>query len=265
MSTEENEIEQPDIEEILRIFKPILENPEIKKVGQNIKYDYIVLSRFGITMQGISFDTMIASYLLNPSVRGHSLDQIAMNLFGYKTISYEEMVGKGKNQINFNQVPISKAVDYACEDADLTFMAYEHYKKEIKENKLSELMENIEVPLITVFGNMEMQGIQVDRTALKHLSNIFALELNNLEKEIYALAGEEFNIKSSQQLGVILFEKLQLKAVKKTKKTKGYSTDVQVLTALAKDHELPEKLLRYRTLGKLKSTYVDSLQKLINH
>ena len=264
MSTEENEIEQPDIEEILRIFKPILENPEIKKVGQNIKYDYIVLSRFGITMQGISFDTMIASYLLNPSVRGHSLDQIAMNLFGYKTISYEEMVGKGKNQINFNQVPISKAVDYACEDADLTFMAYEHYKKEIKENKLSQLMENIEVPLITVLGNMEMQGIKVDRTALKHLSNIFALELNNLEKEIYVLAGEEFNIKSSQQLGVILFEKLQFKAVKKTKKTKGYSTDVQVLTALAKDHELPEKLLRYRTLGKLKSTYVDSLQKLIN-
>jgi DNA polymerase I len=263
-STDDNNIEQPSKEDILRIFNPVLENPEIKKVGQNIKYDYIVLARFGITMQGISFDTMIASYLLNPSVRGHGLDQIAMDLFGYKTISYEEMVGKGKSQINFNQVPISKAVDYACEDADLTFMAYQHFKKEIRDNKLSELMENIEVPLITVLGNMEMQGIKVDKNALKHLSNIFALELNNLEQEIYILAGEEFNIKSSQQLGAILFEKLKLKAVKKTKKTKGYSTDVQVLTALAKEHELPEKLLRYRTLGKLKSTYVDSLHKLVN-
>ncbi len=263
-SDDEKIIKQPDREEILRIFKPLLENPDIKKVGQNIKYDYIVLSGFGITMQGILFDTMIASYLLNPSVRGHGLDQIAMNLFGYKTISYEEIAGKGKNEINFNQVPILKAVDYACEDADLTFMAYEHYKKEIKNNNLNDLMESIEVPLITVLGNMEMQGIKVDRNALKHLSNIFALELKNLEKEIYALAGEEFNIKSSQQLGAILFEKLKLKAVKKTKKTKGYSTDVHVLTALAKEHELPEKLLRYRTLGKLKSTYVDSLQKLIN-
>ncbi len=264
MSTEENKIEQPGKEEILRIFKPLLENSEIKKVGQNIKYDYIVLSRFGITMQGIAFDTMIASYLLNPSVRGHGLDQIAMNLFGYKTISYEDMVGKGKSQINFNQVPILKAVEYACEDADLTFMAYEYFKKEIRDNNFSDLMENIEMPLVTVLGNMEMQGIKVDKNVLKHLSNIFALELNNLEKEIYALAGEEFNIKSSQQLGAILFEKLKLKAVKKTKKTKGYSTDVHVLTALAKDHELPEKLLRFRTLGKLKSTYVDSLQKLIN-
>jgi DNA polymerase I len=262
--TDEDKIRQPDKEDILRIFKPLLENPEIKKVGQNIKYDYIVLSRFGIKMQGISFDTMIASYLLNPSVRGHSLDQIAMNLFGYKTILYEEVVGKGKNEINFNEVPILKAVEYACEDADITYMAYQHYEKEIRDNNLYDLMENIEVPLITVLGNMEIQGIKVDKNVLKHLSNIFALELKNLEKEIYTLAGEEFNIKSSQQLGTILFEKLQLKVVKKTKKTKGYSTDVHVLTALAKDHELPEKILRYRTLGTLKSTYVDSLQKLIN-
>ncbi len=264
ISTDKNKIEQPDREEILRVFRPLLEDPDIKKVGQNIKYDYIVLSRFGINMQGIAFDTMIASYLLNPSVRGHSLDQIAMNLFGYKTISYEEVVGKGKNQINFNQVPVSKAVDYACEDADITFMAYQHFKKEIQNSNLSDLMENIEVPLITVLGNMEIQGIRVDKNALKHLSNIFAQELKTLKKVIYTLAGEEFNINSSQQLGEILFEKLKLKAVKKTKKTKSYSTDVNVLTALAKDHELPEKLLRYRTIRKLKSTYVDSLQKLIN-
>lgn len=257
-------VEQPDKEEILRIFKPLLENPDIKKVGQNIKYDYIVLSNFGIVMQGIAFDTMIASYLLNPSIRGHSLDRIAMDLFGYKTIAYEEVAGKGKNQIGFSQVPISQAVNYASEDADITFMAYQYFKKELKDQGLSELMENIEVPLITVLGNMELEGIKVDKNVLKHLSNIFALELKSLEKEIYSLAGEEFNINSSQQLGVILFDKLNLKTIKKTKKKTGYSTDVEVLTKLAQDHELPEKLLRYRTLAKLKSTYVDALQKLVN-
>ncbi len=258
------ECEQPSKEEILRIFKPLLENPDIKKVGQNIKYDYIVLSRFGITMEGIAFDTMIASYLLNPSVRGHSLDKIAMDLFGYKTISYEEITGKGKSQINFQDVPISQAVDYACEDADITFMAYLEFKKQIKDKGFLSLMETIEVPLIRVLADMEIQGIKVDTDVLKKLSITFDIELKNLEKEIYSLAGEEFNINSSQQLGVILFEKLNLKTQKKTKKKTGYSTDVEVLTKLAPSHELPEKLLRYRTLGKLKSTYVDSLQKLIN-
>jgi len=257
-------VEQPEKEEILRIFKPVLENPDVKKVGQNIKYDYIVLSRFGITLQGISFDTMIASYLLDPSIRGHSLDRIAMNLFGYKTISYEEVAGKGKNQVGFQEIPISEAATYAAEDADLTFMAYQAFKKRIKDQGLSDLMDNIETPLITVLADMELSGIKVDKNALKHLSNIFELELNTLEKEIYSLAGEEFNINSSQQLGVILFEKLKLKTIKKTKKKTGYSTDVEVLTKLALTHELPEKLLRYRTLGKLKSTYVDALQKLTN-
>jgi len=259
-----DELEQPDKEEILRIFKPLLENPDVKKVGQNIKYDYIVLARFGITLQGIAFDTMIASFLLNPSVRGHGLDRIAMDLFGYKTISYEEVAGKGKDQIGFQDVPILEAVKYASEDADITFMAYHYFEKEIKKQGFSDLMENIEIPLITVLGNMEMAGIKVDKNVLKHLSNTFNLELKNLKKVIYSLAGEEFNINSSQQLGVILFEKLNLKTIKKTKKKTGYSTDVEVLTKLAQDHELPEKLLRYRTLGKLKSTYVDALQRLAN-
>ncbi|WP_299977751.1 DNA polymerase I [Desulfobacula sp.] len=259
-----DELEQPSKGDILRIFKPVLENPDIKKVGQNIKYDYIVLSKFGIVMQGIAFDTMIASYLLNPSVRGHSLDSIAMNLFGYKTISYEEVAGKGKNQIGFQEVPISEAVNYASEDADITFMAYQHFKKEIKNQGFSYLMEKIEVPLITVLANMEMEGIKVDPNVLKHLSNTFNLELKDLEKKIYSLAGEEFNINSSQQLGIILFEKLKLKVIKKTKKKTGDSTDVEVLTKLAQTHELPEKMLRYRTLGKLKSTYVDALYRLIN-
>jgi DNA polymerase I len=259
-----DECEQPSKEEILRIFKPVLENPDINKVGQNIKYDYIVLSRFGITLEGIAFDTMIASYLLNPSVRGHSLDKIAMDLFGYKTISYEEVTGKGKDQINFKDVPVAEAVNYACEDADITFMAYIEFQKRIKDMGFADLMETIEVPLIRVLADMEMEGIKVDKDALKILSTTFDKELKTLEKEIYSLAGEEFNINSSQQLGVILFEKLKLKTIKKTKKKTGYSTDVEVLTKLAPTHELPEKLLRYRTLGKLKSTYVDSLRKLIN-
>jgi DNA polymerase-1 len=159
---------------------------------------------------------------------------------------------------------VQKAVDYAAEDADITFMAFTRFEKELRKNNLASLMEDIEVPLITVLADMEMNGIRLDLNALKHLSNIFGLELKNLEKKIYALAGEEFNINSSQQLGTILFEKLKLKTGKKTKKKTGYSTDVEVLTKLAQTHELPEKLLRYRTVGKLKSTYVDSLQNLVN-
>ncbi|OGR52063.1 MAG: DNA polymerase I, partial [Desulfobacula sp. RIFOXYB2_FULL_45_6] len=262
--TAPGEIEQPAKEDILRIFTPVLENPDIKKVGQNIKYDYIVLSRFGITLQGIAFDTMIASYLLNPSTRGHSLDSIAMTLFGHKTISYEEVTGKGKDQIGFQDVPIPEAVAYACEDADLTFMAYQELKKSIREKDLSDLMDTIEMPLIKVLAMMEMEGIKVDKDALKHLSLTFDLELKNLEQDIYRLAGEEFNINSSQQLGFILFEKLKLATIKKTKMKTGYSTDVEVLTKLAPTHELPAKLLRYRTLDKLKSTYADALQELIN-
>lgn len=257
-------IEQPGKEEVLRIFKPMLENPEIQKVGQNIKYDYIVLANYGIQLKGIVFDTMIASYLLNPGTRGHSLDSIAMNLFGYKTITYGEIAGEGKNQIGFEQTPILEAVDYAAEDADLTFMAYGNFKQQLQERGLLSLMETIEVPLISVLANMEMAGIRVDAYALAHLSVIFETEMKTLEQEIYDLAGETFNINSSQQLGVILFEKLNLATGKKTKKKTGYSTDVEVLTLLAKTHELPDKLLRYRTLAKLKSTYVESLVPLIH-
>lgn len=262
--TSPEDVEQPAKEDILRIFKPVLENPDIKKVGQNIKYDYIVLFRFGIFLQGIVFDTMIASYLLNPSTRGHSLDSIAMTLFGHKTISYTDVTGKGKNQIGFQDVLIPEAVNYACEDADLTFMAYQELKKNIRDKGLSDLMDTIEMPLIMVLAKMEMEGIKVDKNTLQQLSHTFELELKNLEQDIYRLAGEEFNINSSQQLGFILFEKLKLSTIKKTKMKTGYSTDVEVLTKLAPTHELPARLLRYRTLDKLKSTYADALQELIH-
>ncbi len=258
------ETDQPDKADVLRIFGPVLENPDIRKVGQNIKYDYIVLARYGLVLRGIAFDTMIASYLLNPSTRGHSLDQIAMNLFGYKMVSYEEVAGKGKDQIGFQDVPVADAVFYAAEDADLTYMAWQQFAKQLKDQGLFDLMERFEVPLITVLADMEMSGFKVDKQGLAKLSKTFETEMALLEQEIYDLAGERFNINSSQQLGVILFEKLQLKSAKKTRKKTAYSTDVEVLTKLAASHALPEKLLRYRTLGKLKSTYADALGQLIH-
>jgi len=255
------QIEKP---EVLRILGPLLADPDRPKAGQNIKYDMIVLARYGMPLNGVVFDSMIASYLLNPVRRGHGLDQIAMDLFGYKMVSYEEVTGKGKDQIGFQEVPAKDAVFYAAEDADLTFMACERLSGQLKEQKLSDLMATIEVPLIPVLADMEMTGFRVDRTALARLSDTFAAEMNQLEQEIYDLAGETFNINSSQQLGVILFEKLGLTSVKKTRKKTGYSTDVEVLTKLADVHPLPEKLLRYRTLGKLKSTYADALGELIH-
>ncbi|MCF8093214.1 MAG: DNA polymerase I, partial [Desulfotignum sp.] len=259
-----NDTRQPAREDILRILGPILANPDISKVGQNIKYDYIVLARYGMPLKGIVFDTMIASYLLNPTSRGHGLDQIAMNLFGYKMVSYEEVTGKGKDQIGFQDVPVDDAVFYAAEDADITFMAYQHFSQQLRDQELLDLMEQFEVPLVSVLADMEMTGFRVDKDALARLSKDFEAEMNQLEQTIYDLAGERFNINSSQQLGVILFEKLNLKSVKKTRKKTAYSTDVEVLTKLAATHPLPEKLLRYRTLGKLKSTYADALGQLIH-
>jgi DNA polymerase-1 len=255
------QIEKP---EVLRILGPVLADPERPKVGQNIKYDMIVLARYGMPLKGVVFDSMIASYLLNPTRRGHGLDQIALDLFGYKMVSYEDITGKGKDQIGFQDVPAKEALFYAAEDADLTFMACERFSRQLADQGLSDLMAEIEVPLIPVLADMEMTGFRVDKTALARLSRTFETEMTQLEQEIYDLAGETFNINSSQQLGVILFEKLGLKSAKKTRKKTGYSTDVQVLTKLADTHPLPEKLLRYRTLGKLKSTYADALGELIH-
>lgn len=256
--------DQPDMEAVLSMFKPILENPDIQKIGQNIKYDAIVLAKGGIRMKGISFDTMIASYLLNPARRGHSLDTIAMDLFGHKTITYEDVTGKGKNQIGFQNVPIESAVNYACEDADITYRAFRTFEPQIREQGLTPLMTTVEMPLVPVLASMEMNGILVDADKLKMLSSRFEQEMETLKQEIFDLAGGPFNINSSQQLGSILFEDLNLPVQKKTKKKTGYSTDVDVLKTLAGLHDLPAKVLRFRTLGKLKSTYSDALQALIH-
>ncbi|SHJ15091.1 DNA polymerase I [Desulfatibacillum alkenivorans DSM 16219] len=256
--------DQVGVEKALEILEPVLSNPEIKKIGQNIKYDWIVLARHGADLQGVAFDTMVASYLLNPSHRSHGLDQIAMELLEHRMISYEEVCGKGAKAITFNQVPLEKAVPYACEDADVTFQIYGLLQPKLEKNELLELFETVEMPLVGVLVKMEMEGITVDSDQLQALSREFQGELESAEKEIYQLAGEEFNIASPQQLGHILFEKLGLPVQKKTKKKTGYSTDVNVLTTLASKHELPALILRYRSVAKLKSTYVDALQSLIH-
>ncbi len=257
--------DQPGLTEVLNLLKPVLENPDIKKIGQNIKYDWIVLARHGINLSGVVFDTMLASYLLNPSKRAHNLDQIALDFLDHRTITYKEVTGgKGKKGSCFSHVLIENAGPYACEDADITLMAYDALKPMLKEARLEELFEKVEMPLVSVLMKMEMTGIGIDKEKLTLLSKSFEHQLEGLEDRIFAIAGEEFNINSSQQLGRILFEKLKLPVQKKTKKKTGYSTDVDVLTTLAEQHELPAIILRYRSLSKLKSTYTDALLELIH-
>lgn len=256
---------QLDRDHVLNRLKPILQDPDIKKIGQNIKYDMIVLHHHGIHLDGIIFDTMIASYLLNPSIRSHSLDQIALELLDHKMITYQEVTAKLEKNAGFGSVPLEKAIPYACEDADITLMAYTHLDPMLKASNLTALFEEVEMPLVPVLARMERTGVRVDKTILRELSTSFEHQLSQIEESIYTLAGETFNIKSSQQLGRILFEKLDLPVQKKTKKKTGYSTDVDVLTILAAHHELPALILRHRTLAKLKSTYTDALIDLVHN
>ena len=256
--------DQLKLQDVLEKLKPVLENPQIKKIGQNIKYDWMVLERNGIKLDGVVFDTMLASYLLNPSKRAHNLDQIALDFLGHKTITYEQVAGKGKKAMLFSQVLLDKAVPYACEDADITLMVRDVLMPKLKALGLDELMTSVEMPLVPVLMRMEMRGAGINVERLHELSESFKQQLDALEGSIYGLAGEAFNIKSSRQLGRILFEKLQLPVQKKTKKKTGYSTDVNVLTVLADQHELPALILQHRTLAKLKSTYTDALMELVN-
>ncbi len=251
-------------ETVLERIRPLIEDPERPKIGQNIKYDWIVLRQCGLEPAGRIFDTMVASYLINPTKRAHSLDQIALDFLGVKTITYEEVTGKGKDARNFSEVSLEKASPYACEDADLTLQARDTLAPRLSEIGLTSLMEAVEMPLIPVLARMEMRGVRVDTGLLRSLSRTFEHQLDALEGSIHGLAGEAFNINSSQQLSRILFEKLNLPVQKKTKKKTGYSTDVDVLTTLAQEHELPAMILRHRSLAKLKSTYTDALIGLLH-
>jgi DNA polymerase-1 len=252
---------QLDPDRTLASLKPLLEDPNLAKVGQNIKYDWIVLKRSGIDLQGVIFDTMVASYLLNPTRRAHNLEAIAAEYLDHKMISYKEVAGGKKG---FDEVPVQDAVPYACEDADITLMAYEVIEPKLQEGGFDSLFKELEMPLIPVLVDMELSGICVDGGRLEALSKEFERQLHETEDRIYAIAGERFNIQSHQQLGRILFERLKLPIQKKTKKKTGYSTDVQVLTTLSFEHELPALVLQYRSLAKLKSTYADALVDLIH-
>jgi DNA polymerase-1 len=256
--------DQLALKTVLNLLKPVLENPVIKKIGQNIKYDWMVLKRHGINLAGVVFDTMLASYLINPSKRAHNLDQIALDFLDHKTITYQDVTGKGKKGVSFARVSLEKAGPYSCEDADITLMAYHVLKPMLEDASLFQLLKKVEMPLVPVLMKMEMTGVCVDKKKLRDLSASFKNQLKRLESRIFSIAGEEFNIRSSQQLGHILFEKLKLPVQKKTKKKTAYSTDVNVLTALADKHELPELILRHRTLAKLKSTYTDALLDLFH-
>lgn len=248
---------------VFEALKPVFENEKIKKIGQNIKYEYIILANQGIELKGISFDTMVASYVLNPSKLNHNLDDIALEYLSHKlTTPIEELLGKGKTAITMDKVDVAKVSAYCCEDSDVTLRLKKILEKEIADKGLDRLFYDVEIPLIKVLAIMEINGVAIDKDYLAKLSTEIGHKLDKLTKEIYDLAGEEFNINSPKQLSRILFEKLKLPVIKKTKT--GISTNEEVLVKLAAEHKLPKMLLEYRELAKLKSTYVDSLPELIN-
>ena len=256
---------QPDMEEVLGLLAPILADENIKKTGQNIKYDMIVLANHGAPVKGAHVDTMIASYLLNPGKRRHNLDELALDILGHKMISFKEVTaGQKGRKPDFSMVPVEKARDYSCEDAHVTALISLELTKLLEEKGLKELFHNVEMPLVPVLVHMEMAGILVDSDSLEELGREFDQRIAALEQEIFKLAGEEFNLNSPRQLGKILFEKLKLPQQKKTRKKTSYSTDVEVLKKLAELHPLPERMLLHRNLSKLRSTYVEGLSKAIN-
>ena len=252
---------QLSFETVKRHLAPLIEDEGVPVVGQNIKYDLILLRRQGIELRGLAGDTMVASYLLDPTRRAHNLDDLAQEYLGHKMISYRELVGKGGS---FADVGLEEAKIYACEDAHVTYLLHEKMWPLLKEHSLWPLFMEVEIPLIYVLAEMEIVGVKIDLVYLRELSREFERRLLELEERIYSLAGEAFNINSTRRLGSILFDKLGLPRLKKTRKKTGYSTDVEVLEELAALHELPRLILEYRTLAKLKSTYVDALPRMVN-
>ena len=247
----------------LALLKPILENPAIQKVGQNFKYDLTIFARNGIDVQGVAFDTMLESYVLNSTGR-HNMDDLAKRYLGHQTITFEEIAGKGKNQLTFNQIPLEKAAEYAAEDADVTMKLQQVlWEKLSKEPTLEKLFKEMELPLLGVLSRMERRGVLIDSDALFLQSNEIANRLSELEEQAYVLAGQPFNLASTKQLQEILFDKLGLPVIQKTPKG-APSTNEEVLEELAFSHELPKVLVEHRGLSKLKSTYTDKLPQMVN-
>ncbi len=256
MSLSETKVEA---EASLELLRPFFENTNIEKVGQNLKYDIKVLSKYGITVKGKLFDTMLAHYLINPDMR-HNMDVLAETYLNYTPISIEELIGKkGKNQLSMRDVPLELQTEYAVEDADVTFQLKEHFQSELGEANTQKLFDDIEIPLVKVLAAMELEGINLNKEFLKTLSVALDKDIKQLEEEIYNAAGETFNIASPKQLGDILFDRMKLIDKPKKTKTGQYSTAEDVLSFLAKDHKIIRDILDFRGLSKLKSTYVDAL------
>ncbi|MBU1711175.1 MAG: DNA polymerase I [Proteobacteria bacterium] len=253
---------QLDYDQTINTLKPILENPDLPKLCHNLKYDYAVLKTHGITLAGPLLDTMIASYLLDPGRRSNKLDDLSEAILDRRLTPFAEVTEKDKRSDAFIYVPVDKAKDYSCEDVVATLLLWEVFKPKLKELHLWELFSDLEMPLVPILADMERSGINVDPALLADLSLEFSDKLAKLEQEIHTLAGEEFNINSPQQLGVILFDKLSLPLGRKTKT--GYSTDVKVLEKLCTYHDLPAAVITHRNWSKLKSTYIDRLQSQIH-
>lgn len=254
---------QIKIEDLIKILKPYLEDETIKKVGQNIKYDLKIFKKYGIHLKSFE-DTMLLSYALDSGLNRHNLDILAKIHLDHENIKYKDVAGTGKSEVTFDQVKITDSYRYACEDADVTLKLYNIFKERLVKEKCFQVYENLEIPLVDVLARMECQGIKIDKKILSQLSETFAKNLKVLEKKIYKIAGEEFNIGSTKQLGDILYEKLKISGTKKTKKG-NFATNVNVLEDLAgKGHEFPKLVLDWRQKSKLKNTYTDTLPEYID-
>jgi DNA polymerase-1 len=251
-----------DPDTALRSLRPVLENPNIEKIGQNIKYDMVVLRSAGIRLGPVSFDTMVADYLLEPGQRSHSMDDLAKRYLQHETIKIRDLIGSGKNQKRMDEVSVEEVTPYAAEDALLPWQLTPRLDNRLRQEGLDHLFHTLEIPLIESLAEMEFNGISVDAQRLERLSHEAGQQIERLEQEIYDLAGGPFNIDSPKQLGKVLFEDLQLPVVKRTKT--GASTDASVLSQLALQHELPAKIIEYRQSAKLKNTYMDALPKLVH-
>ena len=251
--------DQNEAQELIEVLRPFFEAEHIEKIGQNLKYDIKILAKYNIEVKGPLFDTMLAHYLINPDMR-HNMDVLAETYLNYTPVAISELIGKkGKNQLSMRDVPVEQQTEYAVEDADITLQLKKHFSKELTDAKTQKLFNDIEIPLLRVLADMELEGINLDEAFLNSLSEDLNKDIATLEAKIYEVAGEEFNIASPKQLGVILFEKLKLVDKPKKTKTGQYSTAEDVLSYLAKDHEIIQDILDYRGLSKLKSTYVDAL------
>ncbi len=255
--------DQAEAQLVMNEFKEVFENDSITKIGQNIKYDLMVLKNYGIELKGKLFDTMLAHYIIEPEQR-HGMDYLANVYLNYDPVSIETLIGKGKGQGSMRDVAVEKIKDYAAEDADITLQLKQILEPKLADSQQQKLLEQVEMPLVNVLANMEMEGVRIDMTALHDMSSVLETDVKQIQNDIFTLAGQEFNVASPKQLGDILFEKLKLDSKAKKTKTGQYATGEDILSKLENEHEIVRKILDFRELVKLKNTYVDALPSLVS-